>query len=362
MIEINVELGSRSYPIHIGQGALDAAGSELKRLKATRVLLVTNTTVGPLYAARVVESIKKALPDVPVGVVELPDGEQYKDLDHVRLILDAAVEAGLDRKSFMVALGGGVVGDMTGFAASMWMRGIGFVQIPTTLLAQVDSSVGGKTGVNLPAGKNLIGAFHQPRSVLIDPDVLKTLEARQVSAGIAEVIKYGFLGDEAFVARLERDMPALRRLEPEVVGEVVARCCRMKADIVRRDEQETGERAKLNLGHTFGHAIEKLTGFHTWLHGEAVAAGTVMAAVLSRRLGYITDDDVERIRALVAASGLPVVVEGLSAAEAWKAMKGDKKTVGGVVRFIVMRSVGESAVEGVPEEVVFDTMHECGWR
>lgn len=362
MIEINVELGSRSYPIHIGQGALDAAGSELKRLKATRVLLVTNTTVGPLYAARVVESIKKALPDVPVGVVELPDGEQYKDLDHVRLILDAAVEAGLDRKSFMVALGGGVVGDMTGFAASMWMRGIGFVQIPTTLLAQVDSSVGGKTGVNLPAGKNLIGAFHQPRSVLIDPDVLKTLEARQVSAGIAEVIKYGFLGDEAFVARLERDMPALRRLEPAVVGEVVAHCCRMKADIVCRDEQETGERAKLNLGHTFGHAIEKLTGFHTWLHGEAVAAGTVMAAVLSRRLGYITDDDVERIRALVAASGLPVVVEGLSAAEAWKAMKGDKKTVGGVVRFIVMRSVGESAVEGVPEEVVFDTMHECGWR
>lgn len=362
MIEINVELGSRSYPIHIGQGALDAAGSELKRLKATRVLLVTNTTVGPLYAARVVESIKKALPDVPVAVVELPDGEQYKDLDHVRLILDAAVEAGLDRKSFMVALGGGVVGDMTGFAASMWMRGIGFVQIPTTLLAQVDSSVGGKTGVNLPAGKNLIGAFHQPRCVLIDPDVLKTLEARQVSAGIAEVIKYGFLGDEAFVARLERDMSALRRLEPAVVGEVVAHCCRMKADIVRRDEQETGERAKLNLGHTFGHAIEKLTGFHTWLHGEAVAAGTVMAAVLSRRLGYITDDDVERIRALVAASGLPVAVEGLSAAEAWKAMKGDKKTVGGVVRFIVMRSVGESAVEGVPEEVVFDTMHECGWR
>lgn len=362
MIEINVELGARSYPIHIGQGALDAVGRELARLKATRVLVVTNTTVGPLYAGSVMQSIRQALPDVPVAVVELPDGEQYKDLDHVRWILDAAVDAGLDRKSFMVALGGGVVGDMTGFAASMWMRGIGFVQIPTTLLAQVDSSVGGKTGVNLPAGKNLIGAFHQPRSVLIDPDVLRTLDARQVSAGIAEVIKYGFLGDEAFVARLEREMPALRALDPAVVSEVVARCCRMKADIVRRDEHETGDRAKLNLGHTFGHAIEKLTGFHTWLHGEAVAAGTVMAAVLSRRLGYINEADVQRIRALVAASGLPMAVEGLSAEEAWKAMKGDKKTLGGVVRFIVMHSVGESAVESVPEEAIFATMHECGWK
>ncbi len=362
MIEIDVDLGERSYPILIGEGALAAAGSEAARLKATRVLVVTNTTVGPLYAARVVESLQAALPDARVGVAELPDGESYKDLAHVNTILEAAVDAGLDRKSLMVALGGGVVGDMTGFAASMWMRGIGFMQIPTTLLAQVDSSVGGKTGVNLAAGKNLIGAFHQPSSVLIDPAVLKTLPARQVSAGIAEVIKYGFLGDAAFVGKLEEKMPALRALDSAVVSEIVAHCCRMKADIVRRDEKETGERAKLNLGHTFGHAIEKLTGYGRWLHGEAVAAGTVMAADLSARLGYITEEDVGRIRALVAAAGLPEQIGGIDAAAAWQAMLGDKKTLGGVVRFILMHAVGESAVERVPQEAVFETMHACGWK
>ena len=361
MIRIDVELGKRSYPIHIGQGALDEVRKEVARLKATRVLVVTNTTVGPLYAQKVIRSVRTACPDVTIAVVELPDGECYKDLEHIQVILNAAVDCGLDRNSLMIALGGGVVGDMTGFAASMWMRGIEFIQIPTTLLAQVDSSVGGKTGVNLPAGKNLIGAFHQPRSVLIDPEVLRTLDSRQISAGLAEVIKYGFLGDCRFVKTLEENMPRLRMLDPEVVSEVVAHCCRMKALIVKLDERETGERAKLNLGHTFGHAIEKETGYSAWLHGEAVAAGTVMAAVLSRRLGYISQSDVDRVRLLVKACGLPERIAGIDAGRAWQSMLGDKKTLAGVVRFVLMRSVGESVVQSVPKEAVMDAMHECGW-
>ena len=361
MIRINVELGERSYPIHIGQGALEEVGKELARLNATRVLVVTNTTVGPMYAGRILKNIQAAFPNMPAAVVELPDGECYKDLEHIQTILDAAVQCGLDRKSVMIALGGGVVGDMTGFAASMWMRGISFIQMPTTLLAQVDSSVGGKTGVNLLAGKNLIGAFHQPKSVLIDPDVLKTLDPRQISAGLAEVIKYGFLGDCQFVQSLEEKMPRLRALDPAAISDVVAHCCRMKARIVKLDEREAGERAKLNLGHTFGHAIEKATGYGVWLHGEAVAAGTVMAAVLSRRLGYISEDDVVRVRRLVKACGLPESIAGINAQEAWLLMQGDKKTLGGIVRFVLMRSIGESVIESVDKQAAVDAMHECGW-
>ena len=281
MMELMVDLGQRAYPIRIGEGALALLGQELKRLKATKALLVTNTTVGPLYEQAAIQSIRDVLPELPTTVVMLPDGECFKDLHHIEKILSAAVDAGLDRKSYMVALGGGVIGDMTGFAASMWMRGIDFIQVPTTLLAQVDSSVGGKTGVNLPAGKNLIGAFHQPRSVIVDTTVLKTLPEREISAGIAEIIKYGMLGDAAFFAYLEENMARLRALNPDVVARVVARCCEMKKEVVREDEKESGVRAKLNLGHTFGHAIEKLTGYSTWLHGEAVAAGCVMAAMLS---------------------------------------------------------------------------------
>ncbi|MDO4937196.1 MAG: 3-dehydroquinate synthase [Sutterellaceae bacterium] len=362
MIDLTVELGERSYPIYIAEGALDKLGSEVKRLRATRVLVVSNTTVAPLYAEKALQSIRSACPDLSVGLVELPDGECYKDLAHIEKILDGAVETGLDRKSLMVALGGGVVGDMCGFAASLWMRGIDFIQVPTTLLSQVDSSVGGKTGVNLAAGKNLIGAFHQPRSVLIDTDVLKTLPAREISAGIAEIIKYGFLGDADFVARLERDMPKLRALDAQTVGEIVAHCCRMKAAVVREDEKENGVRAKLNLGHTFGHAIEKETGFDTWLHGEAVGAGTVMAALLSQKLGYLTDDEVCRIRNLVEASGLPTHIDGIDAQAAYRAMLGDKKSVGGQIRFIVMTAVGQCHIEKVPEDVVWATMKQVGWH
>ena len=362
MIRYQVELAERSYPIWIGAHAIESLGEELRRIRATAALIVTNTTVGPLYESETVAAIKRALPELPLATVTLPDGESYKDIERVMQIIDAAAAAGLDRKSCIVALGGGVVGDMAGFAASMWMRGIRVIQVPTTLLAQVDSSVGGKTGANIAAGKNLIGAFHQPSSVLIDPLVLKTLPKREVSAGIAEIVKYGVLGDAEFFSLLERKMDALRKLDSDTVSRVVAHCCAMKADIVRQDELEAGVRAKLNLGHTFGHAIEKLTGYGTWLHGEAVGAGMVMAAVLSRRLGYIDGEAVERIRNLVLRAGLPDRVAGLSAKEAYRAMKGDKKSQGGVIRFVVIRDIGRTEIETVAEEAVFETMQECGWN
>lgn len=361
MMELMVDLGQRAYPIRIGEGALALLGQELKRLKATKALLVTNTTVGPLYEQAAIQSIRDVLPELPTTVVMLPDGECFKDLHHIEKILSAAVDAGLDRKSYMVALGGGVIGDMTGFAASMWMRGIDFIQVPTTLLAQVDSSVGGKTGVNLPAGKNLIGAFHQPRSVIVDTTVLKTLPEREISAGIAEIIKYGMLGDAAFFAYLEENMARLRALNPDVVARVVARCCEMKKEVVREDEKESGVRAKLNLGHTFGHAIEKLTGYSTWLHGEAVAAGCVMAAMLSQELGHLSEADVARVKALVEAAGLPSCISGLSMDAAMKAMASDKKSVAGVIRFVLMKEIGESFIGGAPRDKVENVMSRSGW-
>lgn len=361
MDELTVDLMGRSYPIHIGNGALRLLGTELKRLKATSVLLVSNSTVGPLYEGAALRSIRAEMPDIPVSVVILPDGECFKDLHHIEKILAAAVDAGLDRKSFMVALGGGVIGDMTGFAASMWMRGIDFIQVPTTLLAQVDSSVGGKTGVNLPSGKNLIGAFHQPRSVIADISTLRTLPEREISAGIAEVIKYGLLGDAQFFEYLEEHMSELRALDEVVVSTVVAHCCEMKKEIVSQDEREAGVRATLNLGHTFGHAIERLTGYSTWLHGEAVAAGCVMAAMLSQELGYLDERDVERVRVLVAAAGLPVCISGLSIEAAKRAMVADKKSVAGVVRFILMEKIGKSFIAEAPIEKIESVMSRSGW-
>lgn len=361
MIELTVDLAGRTYPIHIGAGALSKLGDELERLKATSVLVVTNSTVGALYEKAAVKSIRARLPDLPVSVVTLPDGECYKDLHHIEKILSAAVDAGLDRKSYMVALGGGVIGDMTGFAASMWMRGIDFIQVPTTLLAQVDSSVGGKTGVNLPAGKNLIGAFHQPRSVIADTTLLKTLPPREVSAGIAEIVKYGLLGDAEFVGYLEQHMNELRALDEAVVARVVAHCCSMKKEIVREDERESGVRAKLNFGHTFGHAIEKLTGYSAWLHGEAVAVGCVMAAMLSQELGWLNEKDVERVKTLVVAAGLPVCIPGLSAQAAKKAMAGDKKSIAGVVHFVLLEQVGKSVITQVPEAKLDTVLGRSGW-
>lgn len=362
MIEYNVDLGNRSYPICIGQGIIERIGKQLSELKPTRILIVTNTTVGPLYAELVTRSIVEALPNVPLAVCTVQDGEQFKTPETLAQILQAAADLGADRLSVMVALGGGVVGDMVGFAASMWMRGIRFVQIPTTLLSQVDSSVGGKTGVNLPQGKNLIGAFYQPKLVLIDPAVLKTLPAREISAGLGEIIKYGVLGDAMFFSRLECEIPQLRALDGKPLEEAIAHCCRMKAQIVKADEREAGVRATLNLGHTFAHAIEKLAGYGVWLHGEAAGAGLVMAAALSRTLGLISTDDVVRIRRAVVAAGLPVLIEGIHADQAIRVMHADKKAQSETLRFVVIRAIGESFVCPVKEGVVRTVLQEFGWK
>ncbi len=362
MIQYEVQLKDRSYPILIGEGVLESAGKAVSQLKPTRVLIVTNETIAPLYERQVLESLKKHLPEVPIATCVLPDGEEFKNMAGIEKILDAAHELGADRASVFVALGGGVVGDMAGFAASLWMRGIRFVQIPTTLLAQVDSSVGGKTGVNLPYGKNLIGAFHQPKLVLIDPTVLKTLPAREISAGLGEIIKYGILGDKEFFSRLEKEMTKLRALDLTALEEVIAHCCDMKARVVRDDEKEHGVRALLNLGHTFAHAIEKITGYGHWLHGEAVGAGMVMAAALSRQLGFLSQAEEKRIESVVKAAGLPVRVDGIRASEALRVMHGDKKVRGNDLRFVLIHGIGSSAMQTVDEAAVGRTMAEFGWN
>ncbi len=357
-MEFRVDLGERSYPILIGEGLLGELGKRVEALSPTRVVIVTNDTVGPLYLERTVSSFSGS---VPVSSVVLPDGERYKDFHSVELVLDGLVRAGADRRSVIVALGGGVVGDISGFAAAIWMRGIRFVQVPTTLLAQVDSSVGGKTGVNLPAGKNLIGCFHQPSVVVADTATLETLPPREVSAGLGEILKCGMLGDESYLREIEENTGRIRALDHQALASAIAGACRLKARIVSEDEREAGVRATLNLGHTFGHAIEKLAGFGTWLHGEAVGCGLVLAADLSRRLGYIGPEDVERVRRAVESAGLPSRIPGLSASEAIAAMRSDKKSRGGHIRFIVMKPVGRSEIEVVPEALIRETLAWGGY-
>ncbi len=357
-MEFRVDLGERSYPILIGEGLLGELGKRVEALSPTRVVIVTNDTVGPLYLERAVSSFSGS---VPVSSVVLPDGERYKDFHSVELVLDGLVRAGADRRSVIVALGGGVVGDISGFAAAIWMRGIRFVQVPTTLLAQVDSSVGGKTGVNLPAGKNLIGCFHQPSVVVADTATLETLPPREVSAGLGEILKCGMLGDESYLREIEENTGRIRALDHQALASAIAGACRLKARIVSEDEREAGVRATLNLGHTFGHAIEKLAGFGTWLHGEAVGCGLVLAADLSRRLGYIGPEDVERVRRAVESAGLPSRIPGLSASEAIAAMRSDKKSRGGHIRFIVMKPVGRSEIEVVPEALIRETLAWGGY-
>ena len=361
MIKYQVELGSRSYPIFIGEDALAPFAETLTQLNPTKIIFVTNETVAPLYLEKIEKCLGEYMPQVPKGTCVLADGEKYKDWETIEVILKALQEIRADRATVVVALGGGVIGDMAGFAAGIWMRGIRFVQVPTTLLAQVDSSVGGKTGVNLPYGKNLIGVFHQPKAVLIDPRVLKTLPDREITAGLGEIIKYGILGDAAFFARLEKDISKLRAQDATVLEEVIAHCCEMKAKIVREDEKEAGVRALLNLGHTFGHAIEKVAGYGVWLHGEAVGAGLVMAAALSRDLGMLKEKEVERIRALVSAAGLPVTVKGISSEAALSAMHGDKKARANALRFVLIDGIGKSVTETVSEEKVLRVMREFGW-
>jgi 3-dehydroquinate synthase len=342
MQTVRVALGERAYPIHIGSGLLGHADLVLPHLAARRVAIVSNTTVAPLYLDRVAAPLEAA--GVRVTRVVVPDGEAHKDWPTLNLVFDALLGARCDRQTTLVALGGGVVGDLTGFAAATFMRGVPFIQIPTTLLAQVDSSVGGKTGINHPLGKNMIGAFHQPQLVLADVETLNTLPPRELAAGLAEVIKHGLILDARFLEWLEANMERLVARDPEALAHAVRRSVEIKAEIVARDERETGDRALLNFGHTFGHAIEAGLGFGTWLHGEAVGAGMVMAADLSRRLGDLTDADVERVRGLVARAGLPVSAPALGSDRYLDLMSFDKKAQGGKVRFILLKRLGNAYI------------------
>jgi 3-dehydroquinate synthase len=351
MQTLTVDLGDRSYPIHIGAGLLGRAELIVPHLAQKRVMVVTNTTVAPLYLARLTATLEGS--GVTVAQVVLPDGEAYKNWETLNLIFDALLTDRAERKTTLIALGGGVIGDMTGFAAACYQRGVPFIQIPTTLLSQVDSSVGGKTGINHPLGKNMIGAFYQPKVVLADTDTLKTLPARELSAGLAEVIKYGLIWDAQFLAWLEASMGKLRALDPAAITHAIHRSCEIKAQVVAQDEREGGIRAILNLGHTFGHAIETGMGYGNWLHGEAVAAGMVMAADASRRKGWLTEADVARTRALIRAAGLPDVAPDLGVDTYLEYMGHDKKVEGGKMRFVLLKRLGEAVITGdVPADVL----------
>jgi 3-dehydroquinate synthase len=339
---IDVSLGSRSYPIYIGAGALRHRDALDQAIPSRDVLLVTNTTVGPLYAAYLVQALapRRCLE------VALPDGEVHKTLANVSRILDVLVANRFARDCCVVALGGGVVGDMAGFAAACYQRGVAYVQVPTTLLSQVDSSVGGKTGVNHPGGKNLIGAFHQPVAVFADTDALGTLPDRELRAGLAEVLKYGLIVDRDFFDWLESNAARLIGRDAEALTHAIKRSCEIKAEIVARDEREQGDRALLNLGHTFGHAIEAATHYSTWLHGEAVGAGMLLAADLSQRLGWMSTAEVQRVERVLQAFGLRTDVRELAAGTIAEKMKIDKKVAAGRIRLVLLKSIGKSVVTG----------------
>ena len=335
---LNVDLGERSYPIIIGCSLRKSAGSLAPHIKGDQVLVVSNETIAPLYLEKLLENIDVRTLDT----LALPDGEQYKTLDTLNTIFDSLLEHRHDRSTTLIALGGGVVGDITGFAAACYQRGVNFIQIPTTLLAQVDSSVGGKTAVNHPLGKNMIGAFHQPQCVLIDITTLQTLPEREYRAGLAEVIKYGLITDLDFFIWLEEHMPRLLAREDEAVLYAVEHSCRLKAQVVSEDERESGLRAILNLGHTFGHAIETHEGYGEWLHGEAVAAGMCMAADLSMRLGWISDADLERVINLMSQAGLPTTPPNITNEQFLRLMAVDKKALGGQVRLVLLQQLGKA--------------------
>jgi 3-dehydroquinate synthase len=334
---LTVDLGERSYPILIGRSLLDTAA---QHIPGRDLVLITNTTVGPLFAPR----LTTGLSNRRLIEVVLPDGEQHKTFANISRILDVMVANRLGRDCVVVALGGGVIGDMAGFAAACYQRGVDFVQIPTTLLAQVDSSVGGKTGVNHPGGKNLIGAFHQPVAVLADISTLDSLPARELRAGLAEVIKYGLIRDAVFFDWLEANLDALLAREPAALAHAIRRSCEIKAEIVGRDEREQGERALLNLGHTFGHAIESATSYKTWLHGEAVGAGMLMAAAMSREIGEMQPHEVARLQHLLERTGLPTAAPDVTADTAFEHMQIDKKVKSGRIRLVLLRGIGTSYV------------------
>lgn len=359
MQTLNVALGDRAYPIHIGRGLLARAELILPHLKTKRVAIVTNDVVGPLYLDRLRATLEAA--GVRVSAVVLPDGEANKDWQTLNLIFDMLLSERCERSTTLVALGGGVVGDMGGFAAACYQRGMPFIQIPTTLLAQVDSSVGGKTAINHPLGKNMIGAFYQPKLVLADIDTLGTLPDRELAAGLAEVIKYGLIRDPVFLDWLEANLDALVARDPAALAYAIERSCRNKAEVVAADETEQGERALLNLGHTFGHAIETGLGYGEWLHGEAVAAGTMMAAELSRRLGWLQDDDIERIATLFARAQLPVWGPKLGVSRYLELMAHDKKVEAGKLRMVLLREVGRAVIHGeaAPEDIAAAIEARC---
>ncbi|QOL50422.1 3-dehydroquinate synthase [Massilia litorea] len=356
-LNLNVDLGERSYPIAIGPGVLDDGALLARQVGGNKAAIVTNTTVAPLYLDKVAAPLRAAGREV-VEII-LPDGEEHKNWQSLMLVFDALLANKCDRKTTLIALGGGVIGDLTGYAAASYMRGVPFVQIPTTLLSQVDSSVGGKTGINHPLGKNMIGAFYQPRAVLADTATLSTLPARELSAGLAEVIKHGAILDAAFFDWIEANIDRLVARDPGALSHAIARSCEIKAEVVRKDEREGGLRAVLNFGHTFGHAIEAGLGYGTWLHGEAVGCGMVMAADLSRRLGLVDDATVERVRALVAAAGLPVKAPDLGIERWIELMEVDKKNEGGAIKFILLKPLGSPSISSVPPELLRATLESC---
>ncbi|GAA3914411.1 3-dehydroquinate synthase [Gibbsiella dentisursi] len=359
MERITVTLGERSYPITIDAGLFNDPASFMPLKAGEQAMLVTNETLAPLYLARVRRVLEQA--GVIVDQVILPDGEQYKSLAVLEQVFSALLEKPHGRDTTLVALGGGVIGDLAGFAAACYQRGVRFIQVPTSLLAQVDSSVGGKTAVNHPLGKNMIGAFYQPASVVVDLDCLQTLPARELSSGLAEVIKYGIILDADFFVWLENNIDALRALDMDALGYCIRRCCELKAEVVAADERESGQRALLNLGHTYGHAIEAEMGYGVWLHGEGVAAGMVMAAQAARRLGQFSAQNVERIKALLVRAGLPVTGPQEMAPQAYLPhMMRDKKVLAGELRLVLPKAIGEAEVRGgVAHDLVLASIADC---
>jgi len=353
MRQLRVELGARSYPIYIGEKLFKTVDLQ-SLISGKQVMIVTNETVAPLY----LDALKRQLPDLQVDEVILPDGESFKTLENLNSIFDALLQMRHNRTTTLIALGGGVVGDMTGFAAASYQRGVDFIQIPTTLLSQVDSSVGGKTGVNHPLGKNMIGAFYQPKAVLADTSILRSLPARELAAGLAEVIKYGFIYDEAFLSWIEANINALNACDSKALAEAVYRSCEIKAEVVAQDEREGGIRAILNLGHTFGHAIETDQGYGTWLHGEAVGAGMWMAADLSNRIGWVSDDELLRVEAVLKAAHLPCKPPASMSPDRFRElMSVDKKVLNGKIRLVLLKQLGEAIVtEDFASELLDQTL------
>ena len=352
---VAIDLGDRSYDILIGQGLLSDPARFAGLPRSSTALIVTNTTVGPLYTAKLKQAI--SVHHKNVLDIELPDGEAYKDWPALNQVFTKLLETACDRKTVLYALGGGVIGDMTGFAAACYMRGVPFVQVPTTLLAQVDSSVGGKTAINHPAGKNMIGAFYQPQRVICDLETLDTLPQRELLAGLAEVIKYGPIADPDFLTWLEANLDALLARDRAALTHAVKRSCEIKAWVVGQDEKEAGLRAILNYGHTFGHAIEAGLGYGEWLHGEAVGCGMVMATDLSARMGLIDEATAHRIQQLVKRTGLPVVGPDLGADRYIELMQVDKKAEAGEIRFVLVGPLGQATMKGAPDAMVRDVIH-----